>query len=350
VVTISGVEDGKYYNTDVTPVITITDTDLQFSSITLNGAPFSSGTPVIGEGVYTLVATANDKAGDATSKTVKFTIDNTAPVVTPPADVTKEATGPLTPVTIGTATATDAVGVVSITNNAPVAGYPVGTTIVTWTATDAAGNKGTATQKVTVVDTTAPIVTPPADVTKEANGPLTPVVIGTATATDAEGVVSITNNAPSAGYPVGTTTVTWTATDAAGNKGTATQKVTVTAINAKIEFDPNTLNLKSQGGENAFTAFIELPSGYDISKINVASIELLINGTKVAGAQLTPTLVGDHYKNGVADQMVKFDRQGIIAGLGGNTGDNIALIVRGNLTDSRYFIGSNTIRVTNPGK
>ncbi len=79
--------------------------------------------------------------------------DTTAPVVTAPAAVIAEATGPLTPltpVTIGTATATDAVGVVSIASNAPDS-YPVGLTVVTWTATDAAGNTGEATQNVTLV-------------------------------------------------------------------------------------------------------------------------------------------------------------------------------------------------------
>ncbi len=54
-------------------------------------------------------------------------------------------------VDIGTATATDNVGVTSITNDAPSGNlFPVGTTIVTWTAEDAAGNTGTATQSITV--------------------------------------------------------------------------------------------------------------------------------------------------------------------------------------------------------
>ena len=47
--------------------------------------------------------------------------------------------------------------------------------------------------------------------------------VGTATATDAVGVTSITSNAPAAGYQLDSTTVTWTAKDAAGNSGTAPQ-------------------------------------------------------------------------------------------------------------------------------
>ena len=120
-------------------------------------------------------------------------VDTTPPVVTAPPDVTAEATGVLTPVSIGTATATDDVGVVSITSDAPIS-FPVGTTVVTWTAIDAAGNAGTATQNVTVEDTTAPVVTAPPDVTLECPADTSPANTGTATATDNCGDVTITYN------------------------------------------------------------------------------------------------------------------------------------------------------------
>ena len=112
----------------------------------------------------------------------------------------------------------------TVTSDAP-ATYPLGTTVVTWTATDANGNVTTGTQNVTVVDTTAPVLTVPADVSVEATGMQTPVSIGTATATDIF-AVTVTSDAP-ATYPLGTTVVTWTATDANGNVTTGTQNVTV---------------------------------------------------------------------------------------------------------------------------
>jgi len=83
--------------------------------------------------------------------------DTTAPVLTVPAAVTSEANGVMSTVAIGSATATD-IFAVTVSSNAP-ATYPLGLTIVTWTATDANGNVSTATQNVTVVDTTAPAVT-----------------------------------------------------------------------------------------------------------------------------------------------------------------------------------------------
>ena len=44
-----------------------------------------------------------------------------------------------------------------ITNDAPTV-FPLGETIVTWTATDSSGNSASTTQTITVVDTTAPVV------------------------------------------------------------------------------------------------------------------------------------------------------------------------------------------------
>ncbi len=116
------------------------------------GSGFSVGTTEV-------ICTATDSANLSTASMFDVIVqDTTAPIATAPADIIGvEATGPTTVVDIGAATATDAVGVVSITSDAPAGGnYPVGTTTVTWTALDAAGNSGSDPQHVTVVDTTAP--------------------------------------------------------------------------------------------------------------------------------------------------------------------------------------------------
>jgi hypothetical protein len=147
-----------------------------------------------------------------------------APIVTAPADITAEATGLLSSPAIGQATSSDGS---PVTNNAPSAGFPLGTTVVTWSATNLAGLTGTAQQQVTLVDTTGPQITAPANVVAQGTGVLTAVALGQATATDLFGPVSIANNAPSGGFPIGTTVVTWTATDANGNRSSATQSVTV---------------------------------------------------------------------------------------------------------------------------
>ena len=221
-------------------------------------------------GTTVVTWTATDAAGNTATAMQNVTVaDTTAPVVTAPADVSAEAAGEQTAVEIGTATATDEVGVVSITSDAP-ATYPVGTTVVTWTATDAAGNTATAMQNVTVADTTAPVVTAPANVSAEAAGEQTAVEIGTATATDEVGVVSITSDAP-ATYPVGTTVVTWTATDAAGNTATATQNVTVEDTTAPVVTCPNdiTVRVNTPASDPDVAQFLENVTAFDLVDQNV---------------------------------------------------------------------------------
>ncbi len=167
--------------------------------------------------------------------------DTTPPVIQiqQPA-ITVEATSQTMVVDLGSVTATDTVdGAITPVSNAPAA-FPIGVTTVTWTATDAAGNTATAQQLVTVQDTTPPTISAPAAVTADSTtGQPIAVAIGTAMATDTFGPVAISNNAPAV-FPIGITSVTWTATDANGNSATATQTVTVndTSFLANLPPDP----------------------------------------------------------------------------------------------------------------
>jgi hypothetical protein len=201
------------------------------------GAVYISVTPaplLYSLGSTLVTVTGTDASGNNSSDTMIVTVvDTTLPVLLIPANISAEAEGNLTAVEIGAATATD-IFPVTVTNNAPDA-FPLGATFVTWIATDANGNQATDTQTVTVNDTTPPIVFPPPDIAEDATGTLTIVDIGQATATDTVGVVSITNNAPEAGFPGGITEVTWFAFDASGNMGSAVQTVT---INVPPKLDP----------------------------------------------------------------------------------------------------------------
>jgi len=174
-------------------------------------------------------------AGETDGFVVKLG-DITDPVVTPPSDVAVEADGPDgSIVTYPAANATDDVGVVSGPTCVPPSGslFPIGLTTVTCSASDAAGNVGEATFTVTVQDTTDPMVTPPANVVVNADGPDGSIVTyPAAVATDAVGVTSGPSCVPSSGslFPPGVTTVTCTASDAAGNTGSDTFGVTVTEV------------------------------------------------------------------------------------------------------------------------
>ncbi|TWT84610.1 Bifunctional hemolysin/adenylate cyclase precursor [Planctomycetes bacterium CA13] len=189
--------------------------------------------------------TAVDDAGNSATATATVTvIDTTTPTITAPADITVEGdtTGGAAKanaaiaVFLAAATGSDIVDdSLTITDDAPAV-LPVGDTLVTFTTVDDAGNSATATATVTVIDTTRPTITAPADITVEAN------VVGGAEATQAavhafltsavstdnvDDAPVITHDGPAV-FPPGETTVTFTATDDAGNITSDTATVTVT--------------------------------------------------------------------------------------------------------------------------
>ena len=178
-------------------------------------------------GMTTVTWTVSDTSGNtASSVQVVTVVDSTIPEILAPASITIEAAGPNgSIVAIGEPTVSDTIGISSVTNDSPDY-FPIGETIVTWTATDTHGNVATTSQTITVVDTISPVVTAPASIRVEATGVSTTVEIGIADATDSVGVTSITNDAP-ASYSVGDTIITWTSTDAAGNSASAVQTVSV---------------------------------------------------------------------------------------------------------------------------
>jgi hypothetical protein len=126
---------------------------------TMTGATVSTGIGVIpttlfNSGTTTVAYTVTDGAGRSSNCAFTVTvIDNVAPVITCPSDITVNANINCTySGSIGTASATDNVdATVSITNNAPLL-LPLGNTIVTWSATDHSGNNSTCTQTVTVIN------------------------------------------------------------------------------------------------------------------------------------------------------------------------------------------------------
>ena len=126
---------------------------------------------VVGLGDTTVHITANDGssnnggAGNTSTKDITLTVaDTTPPTFTfVPADITAY-TGPGattcdTVVDPGVATAVDNCGPVTVTRSPSGNTFPVGTTTVTWTATDGAGNHTSATQTITVIDNTVPVIT-----------------------------------------------------------------------------------------------------------------------------------------------------------------------------------------------
>ena len=253
--------DGTAVNMGQASATDICDADVEIT----NDAP---ATFPLGKTTVTWTAT-DDSGNQSTDTTTVTVVDTTPPVLTVPGAVTAEqASADGTPVDTGEATATDICDAdVAITNDAPAV-FPLGDTTVTWTATDDSGNAATATQTVTVVDTTAPVLTVPADVsTEQTSRDGTAVNMGQASATDiCDADVEITNDAP-ATFPLGETTVTWTATDDSGNVATGTQTVTVVDTTAPDLTIPDDVVVEQ---ETAAGTVVELnPTATDICDADV---------------------------------------------------------------------------------
>lgn len=155
--------------------------------------------------------------------------DRGAPVVVAPADIIAEATAVMTSVSLGSATATDENGLSLSATPSDSGPFGIGTTTVVWTAVDSHGRSNAASQSVTIVDTTPPLLTAPADIIlNTASAPLT-VDIGVASVSDVFNY-TLSHDAPAEFY-LGTTTVVWTVIDENGNVATANQQVTINSTN-----------------------------------------------------------------------------------------------------------------------
>ncbi len=114
--------------------------------------------------------------------------------------------------------------------------FALGATHVRCTATDAHSNTGSAGFNVTVVDTTPPAVTVPADMTVEATGPSGATVTWTATASDLVSGSLTPTCTPASGstFPLGHTQVVCAATDSHANTGSNFFDVNVVDTTAPV--------------------------------------------------------------------------------------------------------------------
>ena len=120
--------------------------------------------------------------------------------------------------------------IIEISGNAS-GDFGVGTTVLTYLATDLYGNTATCQFSITVYDVTNPIITncPGSVSANNTPGLCSGIAIWTApTASDnCPGVTLVTNHNPGETFPVGNTTVTYMATDASGNTSTCSFIVTI---------------------------------------------------------------------------------------------------------------------------
>lgn len=200
------------------------------------------GTSLSGHGtVQAVTITVTDVNGLTNTCTFNVTLqDVTPPTVTCPANQTAAADVncqfTMTDYTPMVTTSDNCAGAVTLTQS-PAAGSLVsGTQTVTMTATDAAGNISTCTFQVVVTDNAPPVITSgcPANQTVNADAScgftmtdFTSSITVTDNCSVAASLVVTQSPAVGATIPLGTTTVTLTATDANGNATSCTFDIDV---------------------------------------------------------------------------------------------------------------------------
>ena len=195
--------------------------DIVDGSVAVSCSPASGSTFPLG--TTRVNCSASDSRGNTASGFFDVTLTTTPG--TNPADITAEATGPDgARVTFSAGEGDDDDGRPGSGNCTPGSGalFPLGATTVNCTS-------GSFT--VTVVDTTGPALTVPADITAVATGPSGAVVTYTATANDlVDGEVAVSCS-PSSGstFALGTTTVNCSASDSRSNASSASFQVIVLA-------------------------------------------------------------------------------------------------------------------------
>ena len=254
------------------------------------------------EGPYELgdtsvVLTVTDSTGASSQCTATVTInDEIAPELTAPPDVLA-ATGPgavscgteLNDEDLGDANVSDNCGgVITISRDPDGYYFPVGETTLLYKATDGNGNSATDNQSVKVEDTTVPSISVPENASIEGNIPgqcganLDP---GFATAVDncssemnIEGTRS-DGMLLSEPYPLDTTVITWSATDAAGNESSDDQLITVTNPSPEVVISgPPTGSIFPVGIPVSFTgSYVDNPGGSPTAIWTFGSMTL--NGT-----------------------------------------------------------------------
>ena len=219
-------------------------------------------------GDYPVTVSPSDADGDVRRRRARdihvSVPDTTGPVVTPLADQTLEATSSTGATFPFSAPAVDDVDGSLSAPCSPTA-YPIGSTPVTCTATDAAGNSGSAQFTVIVHDTTGPTLSLPAPITAQATSLSGAVVSYSASANDlVDGAISVLSCLPASGstFPIGVTHVTCSAADSRSNSSAGSFDVTITDSGPTITV-PGQQTVEASDALGSNVNFVPLPTAND---------------------------------------------------------------------------------------
>lgn len=227
-------------------------------------------------GTTEVIYTATDGSGNISSCSFNVVvIDETTPQISPLTDIQVIASSSCGATVNWTVpTFSDNCGPLTIasTHN-PNTTFSVGETIVAYTVEDASGNATSSQFKVTVVDTTKPVISNcPANITASVTEICsTSVTWAQPVASDNCSVSMTSTHQPGATFSLGTTVVTYTATDAAGNTTTCSFNVTVTDDVAPTFTNCPTDLIVSAENSCSAAAIWTAPSVSDCSNVTTTS-------------------------------------------------------------------------------
>jgi hypothetical protein len=223
-------------------------------------AGIASGTYKVG-----MTASGNRAGGGTLSLSDSYNVivncpANTPPTVSVPGTMSVQAMSAAGATVTYTASANDAQDGSLTPTCVPSSGstFPLGSTNVICNATDSGGLTGSASFSVIVIDTTAPVLALPGDLTEEAAGPGGVGVSFSASASDlVSGAVPV-HCQPVSGaiFPLGATEVSCSATDAANNQATGSFTVTVVDTTAPDVSVPASASYEATGPDGAAVTFV----------------------------------------------------------------------------------------------
>ncbi|WP_163517052.1 HYR domain-containing protein [Gelidibacter japonicus] len=290
-----GVPGNTTVECDAIPSVpTVTATDNCDISLTVNYSE-TSNTVVNGVGTIVREWTVTDTGGNTTTGTQTITVvDGTPPaLVGVPGNTTVECDAiPSVP----TVTATDNCDISLTVNYSEISNTVVdgvGTIVREWTVTDTGGNTTTGTQTITVVDTNPPTFTScPSNfnLSNDLNicGAVVNYTIPTATDNCGTAVVAQTDTSgltSGSVFPIGITTIEYTATDANGLTSVCSFTVTVSDNELPTIDCPDDITVSADANCQVATLVLDAPTTDD--NCAVASVS-----NNLAG--MLPLPVGTH--------------------------------------------------------
>ena len=300
------------------------------ATVSVSGVPPGNLFPI---GTTTLTYTASNAAGTATATQTVTVSDNTPPVIFAPANASytcpeqvpalspSQAFGPNFETGLPDPTkpvfdncGPPTVTATQITSGIGSAANPLIITR-TYSALDSHGNTANAVQIITVTDSTPPTIgSCPANIVKEPTCPSgAKATYSAPSASDNCAGVTVTPSIASGSvFPIGTTTVTYTATDWAGNTATCSFTVTVKTVQQTLSdmiaavnaLQPPLTGTQVQGLNSKLQAALD---AFNQGKTNVAcnklsdfisQVSAYINNGTLTSAQGTPLInSANHVRN-----------------------------------------------------